>query len=99
MAEFLEAAMLLCFGLSWPISLYKNIRLKSAKSMNVCFTLLILAGYLAGIAAKCISGRINYVLAIYVVNLLVVSGNIVVYFINKRYDEKREGENYVCKHQ
>lgn len=98
MAEIFEAVMLICFGLSWPISLIKNIRLKSAKTMNISFTLFIILGYLAGIAAKLVMGQFTYVLAIYVFNLVVVSGNVAVYFINKKYDRvnlRKEGVKYV----
>lgn len=78
--------MLVCFGLSWPISVWKNIKAKSAENMSLRFTLLIILGYIAGIAAKIMEHRMNYVLAIYILNLAVVSVNIAVYFINKRYD-------------
>lgn len=90
MTNFLEAAMLICFGLSWPLSLYKNIKAKSAKNMSLQFTLLIITGYIAGITAKIVSHNINYVLAIYLLNLVIVSANIIVYFINKRYDKENE---------
>ena len=73
MAELLEAVMLVSFGLSWPISVMKNIRARSAKSMSLGFTLLIIAGYVSGITAKIISGKTNYVLAVYIINLLIVS--------------------------
>ena len=69
MTEFLEAAMLVCFGLSWPISVMKNIKAKSAKSMSLNFTFLIIAGYIAGITAKIMAGKINYVLAVYILNI------------------------------
>lgn len=98
MSQILEAVMLICFGLSWPISLIKNIKLKSAKSMNIYFTLLIITGYLAGITAKIINGQFNYVFAIYLLNLAIVSGNVVVFFINRGYDkknEKKENVSYV----
>ena len=88
MTNFLEAAMLICFGLSWPLSLIKNIKAKSAKNMSLQFTLLIITGYIAGISAKIIGHKINYVLAIYLLNLLIVSANIVVYYINKGYDQR-----------
>ena len=52
MAEILETVMLICFGCSWPMSLVKNIKAKTAKGMSVGFTLLILTGYVAGITAK-----------------------------------------------
>lgn len=95
MSQVLEAVMLICFGLSWPISLIKNIKLKSAKSMNIYFTLLIIIGYLAGIAAKVINGQFNYVFAIYLLNLAIVSGNVVVFFINRGYDKKKEEKESV----
>lgn len=90
MAEILETMMLVAFGLSWPINVIKNIKARTAKSMSLWFILLIIFGYIAGIAAKIISNRINYVLAVYILNLIMVSANLVVYFINKKYDRAAE---------
>lgn len=92
MAEICETIMLICFGLSWPVSLIKNIKLKSAKGMNLQFILLITFGYVAGITAKILNKQFNFVFAMYIINILMVSGNIVVYFINKRFDAIREGK-------
>lgn len=86
MATVLESVMLVCFGCSWPMSLVTNIRARSAKGMNLWFYVLITTGYVAGIAAKLISSNITYVLIIYLVNLIFVSSNILVYFRNRRYD-------------
>lgn len=87
MCEILETVMLVCFGASWPVSVIKNIKAKTAKSMSLQFILLIIIGYLAGIAGKIINGNYNYVLIAYLVNLLFVSVNLAVYFINKRNDK------------
>ena len=89
MTNILEAFMLICFGLSWPMSLYKNIKAKTAKSMSLQFTLLIIIGYIAGITAKIINNSFNYVLLIYILNLIIVSANIFVYFINLNYDKRK----------
>ena len=86
MAEILETAMLVCFGFSWPMSVYKNYRARTAKSMSLGFILLILCGYAAGISAKFVMGRINYVLAVYIVNFMIVSVNLGVYFRNRAID-------------
>lgn len=86
MSEIFETLMLICFGLSWPMSVIKNIRAKTAKSMSLPFILLIITGYIAGIAAKLLTGNITFVLAVYILNLLMVSVNAAVYFINRRYD-------------
>lgn len=93
--DLLEAAMLICFGFSWPINLYKNYKVRSAKGMSLSFILLIVTGYIAGICAKLVGhftgvAPLNYVFAVYIFNLVMVSANIVVYFINKGHDRKRE---------
>ncbi len=90
MPELLETIMLICFGASWPISVMKNIKSKTAKSMSLQFILLIIFGYLAGITAKIITNQINFVLVVYLINLVFVSVNLVVYFVNKRYDKLAE---------
>lgn len=92
MAQILETIMLICFGCSWPMSAYKNAKAKSAKNMSLPFTILIMLGYVAGISAKIYSGTINYVLAVYILNLVMVSANFVIYFINRNYDKKAELE-------
>lgn len=90
MSQLLEAAMLVCFGCSWPMNLIKNIKCKSAKSMSLPFILLITAGYIAGISAKLITHQINYVLVVYILNIIIVSMNIAVYFYNRRLDNKSD---------
>ena len=89
--DLLEAGMLICFGFSWPINLYKNIKVRSAKGMSLPFILLIVLGYVFGIGAKLVNhfssgAPLNYVFAVYILNLVMVSCNIVVYFINRRCD-------------
>jgi hypothetical protein len=90
MAKILETVMLICFGISWPINLIKNVKARSAKGMSLMFIVMIIIGYIAGITAKIVGNQINYVLIAYVVNLLMVSANLVVYFINKKIDEGKK---------
>ena len=40
-------------------------------------------------AAKFVSGTFNYVLAVYFFNLVAVSVNLIVYFINTGYDRQQ----------
>lgn len=96
MADFLEALMLLCFGLSWPVSLIKNIRSGTAKGMSLMFTVLIIIGYIAGISAKIYTGNINYVLLVYIWNIALVVGNLVVYFVNRNKDRHNEAEHHAA---
>ncbi len=97
MAQALEAGMLLCFGISWPMSLIKNIKAHSAKNISLGFIALIIIGYISGITAKIVSGNYSYVLAVYVLNLLIVSMNLVVYFVNLRHDHEEEQEKEVAE--
>lgn len=90
MTEFLEMIMLICFGVSWPFSVVRNIKAKTAKGMSIEFTLLIIVGYIAGIGAKIYSGNVGFVLFVYLLNLVMVSANLVVFFINRHLDKKKE---------
>ncbi len=90
MSSMLEATMLICFGLSWPINTMKAYRSRSAKNMSLPFILLIIFGYVAGISAKLLMNQTNYVLVVYFINLAVVTLNLMVYFRNKRLDEVQE---------
>ena len=87
-SPILETIMLVCFGFSWPMNLIKAYRARTAKSTSLPFILLIITGYIAGICAKLASGNLNYVLIAYLLNLAIVSLNLVVYFRNVALDKK-----------
>ena len=89
MGSILETVMLVCFGFSWPLNVIKAYRAKTAKGTSLPFILLIITGYIAGISAKLISGQVNYVLIAYILNLAIVSLNVVVYFRNVSLDKER----------
>ena len=89
MGSILETLMLVCFGFSWPLNVMKAFKARTAKGTSLPFILLIVAGYIAGITAKLITNQINYVLIAYIVNLAIVSLNIVIYFRNVSLDKKR----------
>ena len=88
MGAILETIMLVCFGFSWPLNVMKAYKARTAKGTSLPFILLIITGYIAGISAKLISGQINYVLIAYIVNLAIVSLNVIVYFRNVSLDQK-----------
>ena len=56
------------------------------------FIALITAGYVAGIAAKFVSGSVNWVLAVYLLNIACIGVNWFVYFRNRRLDAQRRME-------
>ena len=89
MASILETTMMICFGLSWPINLMKAYRARTTKGTSLFFIVLIQLGYTAGIAAKLVADQINYVLAVYIFNFVMVLGNLIVYFRNRRLDQQK----------
>lgn len=84
MVTICESIMLICFGLSWPISVYKSLKTQSTQGKSIIFLSAILLGYVAGIMGKVIGGNINYVLAIYIFNFCIVSVDFCLYFRNKK---------------
>ena len=86
--QIFETVMLICFGMSWPISVYKSIRSRSTKGKSVVFILAILVGYISGILGKLVNGQLSYVLALYVINLMVVSVDLGLYFVNARREKR-----------
>lgn len=88
MSSILEVTMLLCFGFSWPLNVIKSYKAKSAKETSLPFILLIITGYIAGIGAKILTNQINYVLIAYLLNLAIVSLDLIVYFRNAALDKK-----------
>ena len=89
MAAVLEAIMMLCFGLSWPINAIKAWRARTAKATSPAFLALITFGYMAGIAAKFVGHNVNWVLGVYVFNLMALIVNDLIYLRNRRIDVKR----------
>lgn len=84
-----ELGMLVCFGVSWPISVLKSYRMRTTKGKSLPFTLAIFIGYISGITHKLLYSR-DIVLVIYVINLLMVGTDIALYFRNLRLDRQRE---------
>jgi hypothetical protein len=82
--ELLEAVMLTCFGLSWPISILKSLRTKYVKGKSLGFMCLVLSGYIAGTTGKIILARANgdplsWVIALYIINALLVAVDILLF--------------------
>lgn len=87
----LEAGMLVCFGISWPFNIAKSIRSRTAKGKSVIYEILVVVGYFFGLAAKIILGDVNYVMIFYIVDILMVTTDIILTFRNRRLDREREG--------
>ncbi|MDR0812965.1 MAG: hypothetical protein LBO63_03035 [Oscillospiraceae bacterium] len=80
-----EIGMLVGFGFAWPVNIYKSITSRTAKGKSVVFLWAIWLGYVCGITHKILYSR-DIVLALYLLNIAMVSGDIVMYYINRRRD-------------
>ena len=92
MAQIFEVGMLICFGISWPISVIKSIRSRSSSGKSLLFTVVIIIGYLFGIANKIYSGTITYVFWLYIFNILVVTTDLIVSLINRKNNKRNTHE-------
>lgn len=84
--------MLVCFGLSWPLNALKAYKAGTAKGTSWQFIGLITIGYAAGIAAKFASASINWVLAVYFINVICLGANWLVYFRNRKLDAAADAD-------
>lgn len=78
-----EAIMLICFGAAWPVSIIKSYKSRVNSGKSVIFLFVIVLGYISGIIHKLIY---NYdaVIFLYILNIIMVSIDISLYYRNKR---------------
>ena len=91
MDDIFELIMIISFGVSWPLNIYKAWKARTAKGNSVLFYFFIVAGYLFGIASKVIKQQKGvttpgYVWFFYILNTLMVSVGILLWFRNRRLD-------------
>lgn len=88
MMSIFEMGMLLCFGAAWPLNIYKSLKSRTAAGRSILFQWAIIIGYICGIIHKILYSN-NIVLYLYILNLLMVSFDTVLYFRNKKLDQQR----------
>ena len=95
-----ETIMIICFGLSWPLSVYKSWKSRTAKGKSLLFEVFIWVGYIFGITKNIIlfaSGSNSWIFflgwAFYILNFLEITADILLYFRNVKLDREREKAN------
>jgi len=86
MPQIFEILMLVFFGISWPTNIIKSYKTRTARGKSILFLYFVLIGYFCGITAKIVSGSVNYVLIFYIINSIMVSIDISLYFRNRALD-------------
>lgn len=88
--QLCEIAMLCLFGCSWPFNIAKALKAKTAKGKSVGFELLVIIGYIIGLIGKLYAyrqtGNLAYSTWFYIADILMVSVDLALYFVNTRRD-------------
>ncbi|MDD5697141.1 MAG: hypothetical protein PHH77_00860 [Victivallaceae bacterium] len=79
-----EAVMMVCFGASWPLAIYKTYTGKNPAGKSLPFLYLVLVGYLSGLCHK-VFINYNWVFFLYLANFLMVGADIILtkYYLYK----------------
>ena len=94
LSELFEIIMVVSFGASWPLNVMKSYKARTTKGKSLPFLLLVFFGYIAGIVAKLIAPTFKwYVMFFYVLNLIMVGMDLVLYYRNYRLDKAGEKSN------
>ena len=81
--RILESGMLFCFGFAWPFNIHKSYKARANTGKSLLFLIVIWTGYLLGILFKALSPNTDFVLWLYVLNIILVSIDIALYYRNK----------------
>lgn len=77
--SILEAAMLICFGLSWPVSIMKTLKTKVVSGKSPLFISLIAFGYVCGITHKLLYSMDSLII-LYCFNLMLILIDLFLYW-------------------
>lgn len=93
-ATLCETVMIVCFGLSWPLSVYKSWKSRTAKGKSLQFEIFIWIGYIFGITKNFIlyaNGSNSWIFflgwAFYFLNFIEITIDMILYFRNVKLDK------------
>lgn len=80
-----EAVMVVCFGVSWPVSIVKMLREKRVEGKSPLFLFLIFFGYVCAVIWKSLlagyrNEPLQWVTLFYIVNGTLVAIDLMVYY-------------------
>ena len=75
--DVFEVGMLVCFGASWPFSIYKLLKTKNSEGKSVKFLVCILLGYVFGMLFEFFGER-DAVIFLYILNCVMISADLAL---------------------
>ncbi len=92
--QLCEIGMLIAFGASWPFNIAKSWRSRTARGKSVLFEIIVVGGYLIGLAGKFITwyrtGVWAYSIWFYFADIIMVLIDICLYVRNTSLDRKED---------
>ena len=83
-ASLFEGIMILCFGVSWPVAVWKTLKTKNVSGISVFFLWFVFTGYVSGVMFKVVeamgNGHVNPVIILYVFNLVLVGTEVALFY-------------------
>ena len=89
--QLLETVMLICFGISWPVSIHKTWRTRSVDGKSRLFLTFVFMGYMVGVLAKLLRAHLLGVYPEWVTSLYAFNGSLVLVDIVLHRRITREG--------
>ncbi|MFA6449740.1 MAG: hypothetical protein WCX65_09745 [bacterium] len=82
--QILEAVMLACFGASWPFSIFHMIKTQRTEGKSAVFVVLVLIGYVTGLAGKLTMAAVTgtkpqMVTILYAFNTVLVAMDLILF--------------------
>ena len=74
-----EALMLICFGISWPISIIKALRTHQVSGKSPLFMIIVALGYIFGTVHKLLYA-LDLVIIMYIFNFCMVTIDLLLYY-------------------
>ena len=90
LAIILAAAMPICFGVSWPFSIVRSWRARTAQGKSPIFLGFLIVGYICGILATVIGGTFTWIQYLYIADLVMVLIDFSIYLRNRKLDRERK---------
>lgn len=89
LGNILEIAMLLCFAASWPFNIYRSWKSRTVAGKSIMFEVIVVIGYFCGIGSHFANDQINAVIGFYVLDICLVSVDMILFFRNKKLDRQK----------
>ncbi len=83
-ASIFEGLMILCFGVSWPVAVWKTLKTKNVSGISIFFLWFVFFGYVSGVMFKLVeavgNGYVNPVIILYLFNLVLVGTEVILFY-------------------